>query len=150
MSEYYVDDYLIDVVDFIYPRRLVWIKMSENCMFCKYPKGNSYIRHVYSVDRIGYIHCSDCKSNAINMVKIWKETFSFGRVNYLQGQDIKIKRSSGEIESGWILYNPIIRYDDDGIKEENERVHCYNEHQKIGRWCSVNEVIILNPDLSKI
>ena len=59
----------------------------------------------------------------------------------MKNKDIKVKRSSGEIESGWMLDNPVISNDIDG----NDTIHCYNQIQVLGRWCLLKDILELNP-----
>ena len=130
--------------NFIYPRRLVMISAENDCMFCKDPKGYTYTYHVCLYDRLGYITCEKCKEKGKAEVLKWHETVAYGRVRHLKDVVIKVKRSLKNgiraIEDGWKLEHPITR-----IQEGNEMIYCFNETQKLGRWCYIDEILELNP-----
>jgi hypothetical protein len=54
------------------------------------------------------------------------------RFTNLKDKDIRIKRSSGDIENGWIMDNPIICFSQDNGRET---IHCYNKEKDIGKNC---------------
>ena len=126
---------------YICPRRLVMIKIQNNCMFCENPQGPSYIIYVYLEELVGYIYCANCKDSAVECSKYWNNNVAFGKANYLKEKDIQIKRTSGIIESGWKLSNPFIRTNPKGM----ETIHCYNKTQDLGRWCNLVDILDLNP-----
>ena len=126
----------------VYPRRLTFIQVEDMCMFCDYPKGKTLTYMVYPEMLMGYISCPNCESKAEEAIKIWNEQLSYGRVHYLKGKDIRIKRSSGEIEYGWMMDNPIVCFSQDNGRET---IHCYNKNQDIGKNCYVDDLLILNP-----
>jgi len=136
-----VDTNAVDTNAIVYPQRLVMIQMGDNCMFCIDQKGQTFSRYVDLDSKMGYIHCNNCKEHSINAVKVWNEKLAYGQANYLKERIINVKRSTGEIESGWILYNPVISYDIDG----NEIIHCYNETQKLSKWCLLKVILEINP-----
>jgi len=127
----------------IYPHRLVMIQLGDNCMFCINQKGETFTRYVDFHNKLGYIYCNKCEERTIDAIKVWKERIAYGPANYLKNKDIKIKRSSGEIESGWILDNPVISNDIDG----NDTIHCYNQTHVLGRWCLLKDILELNPPI---
>jgi len=126
---------------YICPRRLVMIKIQNNCMFCENPQGPSYIIYVYPEELVGYIYCANCKDSAVECSKYWNNNVAFGKANYLKEKDIQIKRTSGIIESGWKLSNPFITFNPKGM----ETIHCYNKTQDLGRWCNLVDILDLNP-----
>jgi len=125
----------------VYPCRLVFIQIQKNCMFCTTPKGESYTQYVNLPERMGYIYCEDCKELANKATQHWKENIAFGEANYLRDRDIKIKRTSGVIESGWELHSPFTHTNDQGI----EMIQCYHKTQDMARWCKLEEILELNP-----
>jgi hypothetical protein len=131
----------MEMDNLIYPHRLVMVQLGDNCMFCINQKGQTFSRYVDVYSKMGYIYCDKCEEHAINAIKIWHEKVAYGPANYLKNKNIKIKRSSGEIESGWSLDNPVISQD----SHENEIIHCYNETFDLGRWCLLKDVLELNP-----
>jgi hypothetical protein len=127
--------------EIVYPRRLVMIQTGDNCMFCIDQKGQTYLRYVDFDSKLGYIYCNNCDGHAINAVKVWHKKVAYGAAKYLKNKDIQVKRSSGEVESGWSLDNPVTSRDSD----ENQLIHCYNEQKALGKWCLINDILELNP-----
>jgi hypothetical protein len=125
----------------IYPQRLVMIQLGDNCMFCIEQKGDTYTRYVDFHNKLGYIYCRKCEEYVTNAINIWKERIAFGSANYLKNKYINVRRSTGEIEPGWILDSPILSNDING----NETIHCYNDKLNLGKWCTLKEILELNP-----
>ena len=130
-----------DIINFIPPQRLVMVRIENNCMFCQYPTGPSYGRFVDDEAKYGYIHCDKCMSSVNRTMELWDTYFAYGRVKYLQGQDIKVKRSSGAVDSGWKIDSPFIGYAPCG----SEIIHCFNKEENLVRWCKVDDIMELNP-----
>ena len=127
----------------IYPRRLVWLQLGDNCMFCTDPKGESFMTYVALEAKMGYISCVNCREKMNEAVEFWRMHRAYGAANYLKDRtDLKIKRSNGDIELGWCLDNPLTIFDGDSGKET---IHCYNKSQNVGKWCFVESVLALNP-----
>ena len=119
------------------PQRIVFCAMK--CMFCE---AMACLTHyIYLPDRMGFMSCTMCQERMEQAVKNYKDTLAFGPANYLSGQTIKIKRSSGNIESGWILDNPFTSLTPEG----EEMIHCYQARDNMGRWCRLVEILELNP-----
>jgi hypothetical protein len=129
-----------------YPRRLTYIQVEDMCMFCINPKGKTLTYTVYPEMLMGYISCPNCASKAEEAIKIWNEKLAYGRLNYLKGKDIRIKRSSGDIEYGWIMDNPIVCF---SSHNGRETIHCYNQILDIGKNCYIDDLLILNPPEKK-
>lgn len=127
------------------PQRLVFIQTENNCMFCEKPKGPSYSYYVSLVDKMGFLACGKCKEKANEALDQWHANLAYGKARYLKDKIIKIKRSSGEIEDGWSLDNPLTGVDNRGI----EVIHCYQEKTDMGRWCKLSEILELNPTASE-
>jgi len=125
-----------------YPRRLTFIQVEDMCMFCDYPKGKTLTYMIYPEMLMGYISCPNCESKAEEAIKIWNEQLSYGRLHYLKDKDIRIKRSSGDIEYGWKMDNPMVCFSRDNGRET---IHCYNKEKDIGKNCYVDDLLILNP-----
>jgi hypothetical protein len=125
------------------PVRLTFIQAEAMCMFCDDPQGKTQTYTVYNELKMGYISCMRCEYLAKAAVKEWHATIAYGRANYLKDADnLKIKRSSGEIEDGWRIDNPFI-----GISriDERETLHCSNKNNSMNKWCYVDDIIELNP-----
>jgi len=134
-----IEPIIIEPIIIIHPRRLVFIQVANNCMFCENPQGSSYIRHVVPEAKMGYIYCGECKNKVEPMVKIWEDNYSYGPANYLKNKDIKVQRSNGEIEAGWRLCNPILEY------SGNEMIVCCEKDNHIEKWCFLSKILELNP-----
>jgi len=129
------------MTDNVLPRRLVFIQEVDSCMFCDHPKGEVNTHFVDRDQNMGYISCNICVTKAEEAVKNWEESLMYGRANYLKDRDIKVKRTSGEIESGWTITNPLIFYSYTGI----EKIQCCNKEQSKEKWCLMDEILELNP-----
>ena len=124
----------------VYPRRLVFLQLG--CMFCKEPQGESYITYVALEDKFGYISCADCRKKMQAAVEFWRTHRAYGQANHLKERtDLKVRRSNGDIEAGWRLNNPLVRFEDNGIVT----IRCYNAEKNIGRWCPMETILELNP-----
>ena len=135
-----------DISNFIQPQRLVFVRIENNCMFCQHPTGPAYGRFVDGEAKYGYVYCDKCESSVIHTMELWGKYFAYGRANYLQGQDIKIKRSSGIVDSGWKIDSPFIGYAPCG----SEIIHCFNYTQNLTRWCLIDDIIALNPIMKPV
>lgn len=129
--------------ELIYPRRLVMIQLYNNCMFCEKPSGVSYTMYVDFYNKLGYIYCINCELACKAAKTIWNEQVAFGPVNYLKDKLINVRRTTGEIESGWIIDSPLTSYNQDC----KETIHCYHSEHDLGKWCLLEDIILLNPKL---
>jgi hypothetical protein len=130
--------------NFVYPRRLVFIQVGNTCMFCENPQGNSYIRTVAIEAKMGYIHCGECKEKAEATAQLWHDKYSYGPAHYLKDKEIKVRRSNGEIETGWRLNNPMIEhYIDDS--ENHQLIICCEKDKYMEKWCFLTTILELNP-----
>jgi len=110
-------------------------------MFCEHPKGETMSNYVDLYSKLGYIYCNACSATAAEAAKVWRETIAFGTANYLKNTLINVKRTSGEIETGWIIDSPMTSYNNDN----KEIIHCYNSKKDIGKWCLLEDILELNP-----
>jgi transcription elongation factor Elf1 len=122
-----------------YPKRLAWVQDEDICMFCENPKGSSLTNYVCMDEKLGYISCVNCEQKMEEAVKLWHKHYD---INHLKNTDIKIKRSSGEIESGWRLLNPITINSDDA---QIQKIYCINETEQLTKWCRIDDILSLNP-----
>ena len=127
--------------NYITPTRLVMIYCQDNCMFCEDPKGPSYMKYVHLEEKLGYIYCKNCQGSADEAIEYWTNNVAYGKANYLQHRDIQIRRTSGEIESGWEVYNPFVYTNEEGL----DKIQCYNKTQNLCRWCKLDDILELNP-----
>ena len=126
----------------IFPRRLVWLQLGDNCMFCEDPHGESFTTYVALEAKLGYISCADCKEKMATAAEFWRTHHAYGQANHLKDRtDLKVKRSNGDIESGWQLNNPLVNIEHDG----QATIHCYNPSKDIGKWVFMENLLELNP-----
>ncbi len=122
----------------IYPRRLVFLQLG--CMFCADPQGPTYVTHVSLEDKMGYMACGECTEKMQAAVEFWRTHRAYGAANHLKERtDLKIRRSNGDIEDGWRLNNPLVRYDDGKVT-----IRCYNPEKNLERWCQMDTILELN------
>jgi hypothetical protein len=131
--------------DFIYPRRLVFLQMGNKCMFCERQQGSSYLKHVAIEAKVGYIFCGECEAKADEMIKRWNAEFAYGIAHYLKDREIKVLRSNGAVEGGWRLSNPLL----DISREGNYIIQCSHDEKQLEKWCYLNKILELNPDVGE-
>lgn len=122
-----------------FPQRLVMFACENNCMFCTKPKGPSIVAYVDVRENMGFITCDLCKEKMEDAIKLWDEKEAYGKVRYLKDSIIKIKRTSGEIDDGWKLGSPFIKFD------QIDWVYCVDYTRDLQKWCQVEDIIRLNP-----
>ncbi len=132
-----------NLITYIEPRYMSMMKCVNDCMFCENPKGPTYAHHISVYEKIGYLSCGNCIEKAKSHVTNWLDTKAFGGANRLRGKNIKVKRSSGEIESDW-------RLDENQPSVYNNwtgqaYVHCVNYTLQLEKGCTVDELLELNP-----
>lgn len=129
------------------PFRLVMIKASENCQFCENPEGGVYCHIICHYNDYGFVSCQKCYNKGEQRKNEWYNEEAFGRANHLKKMDIKIMRSSGQVESGWKLndYQPMVE-----IIDNEDCVNCVHETKKISRYCSIDNLLDLNSKTNQI
>jgi hypothetical protein len=122
-----------------YPKRLAWIQDTDICMFCKDPKGSSST-YACADNTMGFICCANCESKMEEAIIKWNNHYD---IRYLMNADnLRIRRSSGEIEEGWRMFNPININCDDPLQK---RIFCVNENKELTKWCKLDDLMKLNP-----
>jgi hypothetical protein len=127
----------------VQPRHLTFLKCSDDCSFCENPKGQTYIHYISIFEKSGYLSCENCIEKGKYHVANWFETKAFGKANRLQNKNIKIKRSSGIIESDWKLDKNFPSTFDHCNGQMY--VYCINDTLQIEKCCSIDELLELNP-----
>ncbi len=123
------------------PFRLVMIKYKDFCQFCSHPFGEVYTHWINFDYKFGFLSCTECCEKAEAAIVDWFGTKAYGAANHLQDKEIKVFRSSGIVESGWILdkSNPFV--------EEVEGfncVHVIKSDNTYTKWCKLDELVELN------
>lgn len=130
----------------VHPTRLVMIQVENSCMFCEKPEGISYTNYVDTEDKLGYISCFSCLPKMEEATKEWHSRLMYGRALYLKDTEFSIRRSSGEIESGWKIYvSPYTRSIRWDVYKQKEIVYCANDEKQLLRWCHLDDILELNP-----
>jgi hypothetical protein len=106
------------------PTSLTCIAYKDYCQFCPNPLGDVYERVICISPLIGFITCENCIPIADRAKSDWYKSKSFGRANHLKDRKIKVRRSFGSIEDGWILNK---EYPFVSIINEIEYVDCITE-----------------------
>jgi hypothetical protein len=125
------------------PYRLVFIQTINNCQFCINPTGPVY---THNIDYLfGFTSCGSCRTKGAQAVTDWIEKNAYGSVKHLRDKEIKIRRSNGNIESGWYLSTPFIKTDHMG----KEYIECINTPEPIigvtlSRHCYIDTLLELN------
>jgi hypothetical protein len=81
---------------------MIMKKGVDYCEICNNGTGRSVDIYISVEDKFGFISCLDCKDIAIQEANNWKNN-KYGDANILQGKQLKVKRSSGIIETNWML-----------------------------------------------
>ncbi len=123
------------------PFRLVMIKCKDFCQFCPYPSGDVYSHYINFDYKFGFLSCTECCEKAEAAIVDWFGTKAYGAANHLQNREIKISRSSGIFESGWILdkSNPFVE-----LVEGFNCVHVIKSDNTYTKWCKLDELVELN------
>lgn len=74
-----------------------------NCQFCSIRTDKPKITLVSRVNNVGYVSCENCHSTARETANRWIEQEAWFGLSHFRQKPLKIKRRSGQIESGWFL-----------------------------------------------
>ena len=129
------------------PMRMTFIQTQNFCQFCKFctpprePEGAVFANYISMQMNFGFVSCTLCSDTAKEAKAEWISKEAFGKANHLKNTDIKIRRSSGIIESGWRLNekNPLVIPFD-----FVDCVECIDSTHTITRYSSINELLELN------
>ncbi len=129
------------------PFRLVMIKCQDFCQFCENPKGGVYNHYINFDYKIGFLSCEKCNNKANDAVEEWFATEAWGDANFLRNKNIKIKRSSGDIESNWKLdkEKPFVE-----MIKGSKAVHCIKDDGLISKYCLISDLLELNKEQLEI
>jgi hypothetical protein len=115
----------------------------NKCQFCSDHQGKQYVDFV-SVDlNIGFISCSNCIDNMELTSEEWIKNKGHGSANIFQGRNIKVRRSSGDIEDDWhlIMTECYVR-----IINDEECIACEKINTDIIKYVSIKDIFELNID----
>ena len=128
-------------------RRLTFIQMNA-CDFCKHVTNPGPYMHYLSFEtKNGWVSCGqeECKRRGKQAVEDFMKNEAYGRANHLKEcESINVKRTSGQIESGWLLERsyPEIQVDCNGV----EKVCVTKPSACIEKWVSIDNLLSWNSD----
>jgi hypothetical protein len=128
-------------------RRLTLISMNA-CDFCKHVTNPGPYMHYLSFEtKNGWVSCGqeECKQRGKQAVEDFMKNKAYGRANHLKDcESINVKRTSGQIESGWLLERsyPEIQVDCNGV----EKVCVAKPSACIEKWVSIDNLLSWNSD----
>lgn len=85
------------------PRRLTFICETDKCDICDQ---NTYTKTKTVFSRDGWLCCDDCYKKTLILTDFWFRSKT-DIVTLLGSEIVKVRRSSGEIDDGWIVCDGI-------------------------------------------
>jgi hypothetical protein len=128
-------------------RRLTFISMNA-CDFCRHVTNpGPYMYYLSFETKNGWVSCGqeECKQRGKQAVEDFMKNEAYGRANHLKEcESINVKRTSGQIESGWLLERsyPEIQVDCNGV----EKVCVTKPSACIEKWVSIDNLLSWNSD----
>jgi len=126
-------------------RRLTFISMNA-CDFCTHvTKPGPYMHYISFETKNGWASCGqeECKRRGKQAVEYFMKNEAYGRANRLKDcESINVKRTSGQIESGWLLERsyPEVQVDCNGV----EKVCVTKPSACIEKWVSIDNLLSWN------
>ena len=126
-------------------RRLTFISINA-CDFCTHVTNPGPYMHYLSFEtKNGWVSCGDesCKTRGKQAVKAFMETEAYGRANHLKDREsINVKRTSGQMDSDWLLERsyPEVQVDCNGV----EKVCVTKPSALIEKWVSIDNLLSWN------
>jgi hypothetical protein len=125
----------------IKPTYISYVLDFNKCQFCSDHQGEQYVDFVSFNSNLGFISCSKCFDIRKLTSKEWIKNKGHGSANIFQGRNIKVRRSSGDIEDDWHL-NMIECYVK--IINDEEFVVCEDINQYGWELVSIKDIFELN------
>jgi hypothetical protein len=128
-------------------RRLTFISMNA-CDFCTHvTMPGPYLHYISFETRNGWVSCGqeECKRRGKEAVDHFMSNEAYGRANHLKDREsINVKRTSGQMDSGWLLERsfPEVQMDDKGV----EKVCVTKPSELIEKWVSIDNLLSWNSD----
>ena len=126
-------------------RRLTFISLNA-CDFCTHvTKPGPYMHYLSFETKNGWASCGqeECKRRGKQAVDDFMKDKAYGRANHLKDcESINVKRTSGQIESGWMLERsyPEVQVDFNGV----EKVCVTKPSACVEKWVSVDNLLSWN------
>ena len=128
-------------------RRLTFISMNA-CDFCTHvTKPGPYMHYLSFETKNGWVSCGDdaCREKGKQAIEYFMKNKAYGRANYLKDREsIKVKRTSGQMDSDWLLERsyPEVQMDYNGV----EKVCVTKPSACIEKWVSIDNLLSWNAD----
>ena len=125
--------------------RLTFISMNA-CDFCTHvTKPGPYMYYLSFETKNGWVSCGqeECKQRGKKAVDNFMKDEAYGRANHLKDREsINVKRTSGQMDSDWILERsyPEVQMDDKGV----DKVCVTKPSALIEKWVSVDNLLSWN------
>lgn len=141
-------EYVEDVTDKIpitpHYRRLTFIS-NNSCDFCKnVTKPGPYMHYLSIETKNGWVSCGDdaCREKGKQAIEDFMKYKAYGRANHLKDRPIKVKRTSGQMDSDWFLERlyPEMEIDQNGV----EKVCVTKPNACIEKWVSIDNLLSWN------
>ena len=128
-------------------RRLTFISMNA-CDFCTHvTKPGPYMHYLSFETKNGWVSCGDdaCREKGKQAIEYFMKNKAYGRANHLKDREsIKVKRTSGQMDSDWLLERsyPEVQMDYNGV----EKVCVTKPSACIEKWVSIDNLRSWNED----
>ena len=128
-------------------RRLTFISMNA-CDFCTHVTTPGPYMHYLSFEtKNGWVSCGDdaCREKGKQAIEFFMKNKAYGRANHLKDREsIKVKRTSGQMDSDWLLERsyPEVQVDNNGI----HKVCVTKPSACIEKWVSIDNLLSWNAD----
>jgi hypothetical protein len=125
--------------------RLTYISLNA-CDFCTHvTKPGPYVHYISFETKNGWVSCGqeECKQRGKQAVDNFMNHEAYGRANHLKDREsINVKRTSGQMDSDWVLERsyPEVQMDDKGV----EKVCVTKPSALIEKWVSVDNLLSWN------
>jgi hypothetical protein len=126
-------------------RRLTFISLNA-CDFCTHVTNpGPYMYYLSFETKNGWVSCGqeECKRKGKQAVDDFMKCKAYGRANHLKDREsINVKRTSGQMDSDWILERsyPEVQIDDQGV----EKVCVTKPNALIEKWVSIENLLSWN------
>ena len=128
-------------------RRLTFISINA-CDFCTHvTTPGPYMHYISFETKNGWVSCGqeECKRRGKQAVDNFMKCEAYGRANHLKDREsINVKRTSGQMDSDWMLERlyPEVQFDDKGI----EKVCVTKPSALIEKWVSIDYLLLWNKE----
>jgi len=125
--------------------RLTFISLNA-CDFCTHVTNPGPYMHYLSFEtKNGWVSCGqeECKQRGRQAVDNYMKDRAHGRANHLKDREsINVKRTSGQMETGWVLERsyPEVQTDGNGV----EKVCVTKPSACIEKWVSIDNLLSWN------